>query len=85
MPKLTDEEVRGNMTEYWSLVWSGGDLKTRFRLIDIAEREYRSGNQHGCARLMHMCDYLSDRLRYELEPPPSKFHIRWLAAEVLNA
>ena len=84
MPELTDKELRGNMTEYWSLVWRGGDLKARGICIDLAEREYEVGNKRGCARLMHICDYLADRLRYELEPPPSKYHIRF-DQEVLNA
>jgi hypothetical protein len=73
--KLTDEELQGNQTERLSLIMRSGDLSARFKLLDLAEREYELKNWDGCACLMHAMMYLTDRLAYEVNPPPTKHSI----------
>lgn len=53
-----------------SLIFRASELEARFWLIDMAESEYDAGNFEGAAMLMHIEYYLTDRLVYELEPPP---------------
>ena len=59
-----------------SLLLRAGDLRARFLLLDIAEEAYSDGLRMEAARALHACDYLADRLQYELYPPPSKSMIR---------
>jgi hypothetical protein len=52
------------------------DLKARFFLNRIASEESERGGDLGVvALLVHAEIYLSDRLAYELYPPPSKMAI----------
>jgi hypothetical protein len=53
-----------------SLLWRAGDLRARWMMQDISEREYESGNCEGACTLIHAERYLSDRLSYELHPWP---------------
>lgn len=65
------------------LLGRAGDLDARFMMLDRAEDIYIGpGNPENAAvaTLMHACDYLKDRIGYEMEPHP-KGMIR-LPAEV---
>jgi len=46
------------------------DLKARWNLSLMAEREYNAGNYDGSCTLMHAMAYLGDREAYEKEPWP---------------
>jgi len=56
------------------LLGRAGDLKARFILLDRAEAIYdgpgRTSENAAVATLMHACDYLRDRIGYEMEPHP---------------
>jgi hypothetical protein len=56
------------------LLSRAGDLKARFILLDLAEDIYggpgRKAENAAVATLMHACDYLNDRIGYEMEPHP---------------
>jgi hypothetical protein len=66
------------------LLGRAGDIKARFILIDLAEVIYdgpgRPIENAAVTSLIHACDYLRDRIGYEMEPHP-KGMIR-LPAEV---
>lgn len=65
LTKYTDPEAR-------RLIFAAADIKARWLLINMAEREYDSGNLRACARLFHAAMYLEDRLAYQLYPPPTE-------------
>jgi len=48
-----DEEGR-------SLLWRAGDLRARWKMNHMAEREYDKGNYEGCCTLIHAERYLSE-------------------------
>jgi hypothetical protein len=56
------------------LLGRAGDLNARFIIIDHVEAIYTGpGNRRAndaVATLMHACDYLKDRIGYEMEPHP---------------
>lgn len=58
------------------LLGRAGDLKARFMLLALAEEIYDGpGNpveNAAVATLMHACDYLRDRIGYEMEPHPKE-------------
>lgn len=62
------------------LIFRASDMKARLLLVLLSEKEYDAGNLEGSAALFHAEMYLSDRLAYELDPPPHKYAIpkgRW--------
>lgn len=62
-------------TKAHELIFRQGDLDARFRLMDLMDAEYDVGNHEGCAALFHAEMYLSDRLAYQLWPPPYRMAI----------
>lgn len=50
------------------------DLSSRLWLVDLAEEIYigpgHTASNEAVATLMHACDYLNDRIGYEMEPHP---------------
>jgi hypothetical protein len=66
-PTITDPVGR-------ELLGRAGDLKARFILIDCADAVYegpgRPAQNAAVASLMHACDYLKDRIGYEMAPHP---------------
>lgn len=53
--------------------WSA-DLRSRFLMLDLAEAIYvgpgHTASNQAVATLMHACDYLHDRVGYEMNPHP---------------
>jgi len=56
------------------LLGLNGDLNARFKLIDLAESIYigpgNTEENSAVSTLMHACDYLMDRIGYEMDPHP---------------
>jgi hypothetical protein len=56
------------------LLGRAADLSARFLLLDHAEALYvgpgHTSENAAVATLMHACDYLRDRIGYEMEPHP---------------
>lgn len=56
------------------LLGRAGDIKARFMLLNRAEDIYvgpgNSADNAAVASLLHACDYLDDRIGYEMEPHP---------------
>ena len=50
------------------------DLRSRFLMLDLAEEIYvgpgETASNEAVATLMHACDYLDDRVGYEMNPHP---------------
>ena len=67
---ITNDLTKIQDLEGRSLIFRSGDLQSRLALIDMAKREYDTGNMDGSAMLMHAEMYLADRLAYTLFPPP---------------
>jgi hypothetical protein len=57
------------------LIFRQADLDARLLLMDRMDEEYEKRNMEGTAALFHAEMYLSDRLAYQLWPPPSRFAI----------
>jgi hypothetical protein len=62
-----------------SLIFRQWDIAARLVLLEMAEREYKDFNPMGCRILMDAEAYLSDRLAYQLWPPP--WHAQLLPEE----
>lgn len=66
-PDITDPIGR-------ELLGRAGDLQARFMLLNHAEDIYDGpgyqDENSAVASLMHACDYLKDRIGYEMEPHP---------------
>lgn len=56
------------------LLGRAGDLNARFMMLDCVEVIYCgpgcTSENSAVASLMHACDYLKDRIGYEMEPHP---------------
>lgn len=56
------------------LLGRAADIAARFVLIDCAEAVYigpgHTSENAAVASLMHACDYLKDRIGYEMDPHP---------------
>jgi hypothetical protein len=50
------------------------DLRSRFLILDLAEEIYvgpgNTASNEAVGMLMHACDYLEDRVGYEMNPHP---------------
>jgi len=52
------------------LAEEAGDLKARWKLVDLAEASFNDGRKQASASLIHAYEYLSNREEYQRNPWP---------------